>query len=109
MRPHRAAGALCGVSAVLRAADPPVVRYIPRHEELVYTFGGAPPVRHIAPGTRLVSWTEDCYDGAVTRPDQLPSKVAPIGHDNPQTGPFYVDGAEPGDTLALHLQNVQPA
>jgi acetamidase/formamidase len=28
---------------------------------------------------------------------------------NPQTGPFYVEGAEPGDTLALHLVSVEPA
>ena len=86
-----------------------MLRYVPKHEELVYTFGGAPPARHIAPGTRIISWTEDCYDGAVTRPDQLPSKVAPIGHDNPQTGPFYVDGAEPGDTLAIHIEKLEPA
>ena len=109
MRTTLAAAALCGVAAALAAADPPVLRYVPKHEELVYTFGGAAPVRHIAPGTRIVTWTEDCYDGAVTRPDQLPSKVAPIGHDNPQTGPFYVDGAEPGDTLAIHIEKLEPA
>jgi amidase len=97
------------VASVLAAADPPVLRYLPKHEELAYTFGGAAPVRHIAPGTRLVTWTEDCYDGAVTRPDQLPSKVAPIGHDNPQTGPFYVDGAEPGDTLVVRIEKLEPA
>ena len=28
---------------------------------------------------------------------------------NPQTGPFYVEGAEPGDTLALHLVSLEPA
>jgi acetamidase/formamidase len=28
---------------------------------------------------------------------------------NPQTGPFYVDGAEPGDALALHFVSVEPA
>jgi len=100
---------LAGFASILAAADPPVLRYVPKHEELVYTFGGAAPVRHIAPGTRLVTWTEDCYDGAVTSPDQLPSKVAPIGHDNPQTGPFYVDGAEPGDTLVVRIEKLEPA
>src|SRR6476660_5460100 len=109
MRNVLAAAAVCGIAAALPAADPPVVRYVPRHDELVYTFGGAKPARHIAPGTRLVTWTEDCYDGAVTRPDQLPSKVAPIGHDNPQTGPFFVDGAEPGDTLAIRIEKLEPA
>ncbi len=28
---------------------------------------------------------------------------------NPQTGPFYVDGAQPGDTLVLHLVSLEPA
>ncbi len=104
-----AAVLLCGAASVLAAAEGPVLRYVPKHDELVYTFGGAAPVRHVAPGTRIVTWTEDCYDGAVTRPDQLPSKVAPIGHDNPQTGPFYVDGAEPGDTLVVRIEKLEPA
>ncbi|HUJ14488.1 MAG TPA: acetamidase/formamidase family protein [Thermoanaerobaculia bacterium] len=91
------------------AIDQLVVNYVPKHEELTYTFGGAAPKMHIEPGTRIVSWSEDCYDGAVTRPDQLPSKVMPPGHDNPQTGPFYVDGAEPGDTLVIHINKLEPA
>lgn len=95
--------------AFFLAADQLVVNYVPKHEELTYTFGGAAPKMHIKPGTRIVSWSEDCYDGAVTRPDQLPSKVMPPGHDNPQTGPFYVDGAEPGDTLAIHINKLEPA
>jgi hypothetical protein len=27
---------------------------------------------------------------------------------NPQTGPFYIEGAEPGDTLAVHLDRLWP-
>jgi len=101
-------GILCA-AAVCAAPDPPTLHYIPKHEELKYTFGGVAPTHHIAPGTRIVTWTEDCYDGAVTRPDQMPSKVQAPGHDNPQTGPFYVDGAEPGDTLAIHIVKLEPA
>ena len=56
-----------------------------------------------------MSWTEDCYDGAVTKPGQLPSKVQLPGHDNPQTGPFYIEGAEPGDTLAIRIEKLEPA
>ena len=109
MRMVVSASGLFLFAATLVAADPPVLRYIPKHEDLKYTFGGVAPTHHIAPGTRIITWTEDCYDGAVTRPDQLPSKVAPIGHDNPQTGPFYVDGAEPGDTLAIRIEKLEPA
>jgi len=28
---------------------------------------------------------------------------------NPQTGPFYIEGAEPGDTLAVHFISIEPA
>ena len=90
-------------------AEEKVLRYVPKHEELKYTFGGAAPTHHVQPGTRIISWAEDCYDGAVTRPDQLPTKVIPPGHDNPQTGPFYIEGAEPGDTLAIHINKLEPA
>jgi len=91
------------------AAERPVLVYRPAHEELKYTFGGAQPARRIKPGTRIVSWTEDCYDGAVTNPGQLPSKVQLPGHDNPQTGPFFIEGAEPGDTLAIRIEKLEPA
>ena len=101
----------CAMLALILAAtiDQPVLHYIPKHEELKYTFGGAQPTHHIKPGTRIVTWTEDCYDGAVTSADQLPTKVIPPGHDNPQTGPFYIDGAEPGDTIAIHIEKLEPA
>ena len=87
----------------------PVLHWIPRHEELVYTFGGAAPRQRIQSGTRIVSWTEDCFDGDVKTSADLISKVLVPGRDNPQTGPFHVEGAEPGDTLAIHLLSVTPA
>ena len=101
---------LCAALAAASAlAQTPTLTFRPKHEELTYTFGGNKPVRHVAPGTRIIAWTEDCYDGAVKTPSDLPSKVTPPGHDNPQTGPFYVDGAEPGDVLAVHLSSLSPA
>jgi acetamidase/formamidase len=90
-------------------ANAPTLRWVPEHRDLVYTFGGAAPKHHIAPGTRIVSWSEDCFDGAVKSANDLPSRVMPAGHDNPQTGPFHIEGAAPGDTLAVHLLKVEPA
>jgi acetamidase/formamidase len=89
--------------------DAPTLRWVPAHGDLVYTFGGAAPKQRIASGTRIVSWTEDCFDGMVKTSNDLPSKVMPPGHDNPQTGPFYVEGAQPGDTVAVHLLKLEPA
>ena len=90
-------------------ADAPTLRWIPKPDELVYTFGGAAPRQHIRPGTRIISWTEDCFDGAAKTADDLPSKVMTAGHDNPQTGPFYIEGAAPGDTVAVHIVKLEPA
>src|SRR5215210_4179119 len=89
--------------------EQPVLRYVPKHEELKYTFGGVTPTHRIKPGTRIIAWTEDCFDGAVTRADQLPSKVTPAGHENPQTGPFFVEGAEAGDTIVIRIEKLEPA
>ena len=90
-------------------ANAPVLNWIPKHEDLVYTFGGAAPKQRIKPGTRIVTWTEDCFDGVVATAADLPSKKMVPGHDNPQTGPFHVEGAEPGDTIAVHVLRVEPA
>jgi acetamidase/formamidase len=91
------------------AAGRPILRWVPKHDELVYTFGGAAPRRRIQPGTRVISWTEDCFDGSLKTAADLISKVTVPGHDNPQTGPFFVEGAEPGDTLAVHILGLEPA
>lgn len=85
------------------------LRWTPDHRDLVYTFGGAAPKHRIASGTHIITWTEDCFDGTVRTAVDLPSKVMPPGHDNPQTGPFFVEGAEPGDTIAIHLLKLEPA
>ena len=86
-----------------------MLTWTPKHEELVYTFGGATPRQRIKPGTHIISWTEDCFDGVVKTPADLPSKVMAPGHDNPQTGPFFIEGAEPGDTIAVHILKLEPA
>ena len=90
-------------------AAAPTLRWVPEHGDLVYTFGGAAAKHRIVPGTRIVSWTEDCFDGAVKTASDLASKVMAPGHDNPQTGPFHIEGAEPGDTVAVHLLKIEPA
>ncbi len=91
------------------AGGGPVLRWVPKHDELVYTFGGAAPKQRITSGTRIITWTEDCFDGVIKTPADLPSQRLPPGHDNPQTGPFFVEGAEPGDTIAVHVVKLEPA
>ncbi|HEY4306022.1 MAG TPA: acetamidase/formamidase family protein [Gemmatimonadaceae bacterium] len=90
-------------------SDAATLQWTPKHTDLVYTFGGQPPKQRIKSKTRIVTWTEDCFDGAVKTAADLPSKVMTPGHDNPQTGPFFIEGAEPGDTVAVHIRKLDPA
>jgi acetamidase/formamidase len=40
--------------------------------------------------------------------DDKVSEVCDPRFLNPQTGPFFIDGAEPGDTLAVHFLSIEP-
>src|SRR5438128_1653120 len=88
---------------------PEVVTFVPTPEQFAWTFGRVEPVLRVKPGQVLQLWTEDCFGGRVTGPEAPPSRVMTYPFYNPQTGPFYVEGAEPGDTLAIHLISVEPA
>jgi acetamidase/formamidase len=85
-----------------------VIAFKPEPSDFAWTFGGVKPVRSVAPGTILELWTEDAFAGKVRGPDDLVSKVIDFPFINPQTGPFNVEGAEPGDTLALHFVSIEP-
>jgi acetamidase/formamidase len=75
---------------------------------LVYTFGGVAPVATLRPGTVLTTWTRDCFAGVVRSVDDRSSELCDPRYLNPQTGPFYIEGAEPGDTLAVHFISIEP-
>jgi acetamidase/formamidase len=89
--------------------DTAVVTVRPGPEEYAWTFGGAPAVARIAPGTVLDVFTEDCFGGRVRTTKDLVSEVCEFPFVNPQTGPFHIEGAEPGDTVAVHFVSVEPA
>ena len=86
-----------------------VIEYAPTREQYTYTFGGAAPVMRVNPGAVLRLWSDDAFGGALRSVDDLSSAKVDLRFVNPQTGPFYVEGAEPGDTLALHLVALEPA
>jgi acetamidase/formamidase len=86
-----------------------VLSYRPDPSEFAWTFGGVKPIRSVSPGGFLELWTEDAFAGKVRGPDDVISKVIEFPFVNPQTGPFYVEGAEPGDTLAIHFVSIEPS
>jgi len=86
-----------------------VTEFHPEREQYAFTFGGAAPVRKITAPAVLRLWTDDAFCGQLQQTTDMPSAKLTMPFVNPQTGPFYVDGAEPGDTLALHFAELTPA
>ncbi len=64
-------------------------------------IGSHEPVLRIGDGDSVITNTVDNVGL-----DATGTLVTPAG--NPQTGPFYVAGAEPGDTLAVQLDRILP-
>ena len=83
--------------------------YTPTREEYAYTFGGAAAAFRVRPGDALRLWSDDAFGGALRSVDDLSAAKVDLRFVNPQTGPFHVEGAEPGDTLVLHLVALEPA
>ncbi|MFZ0157412.1 MAG: acetamidase/formamidase family protein [Kineosporiaceae bacterium] len=73
-----------------------------------YTFGGVDAVASVRPGEFLSTWTMDCFGGRVRSTTDLASQVCDPRMLNPQSGPFHVEGARPGDTLAVHFVSITP-
>jgi acetamidase/formamidase len=86
-----------------------VVEFVPTFEQYAFTFGGAAPVLRVQPGTALRLWSDDAFCGALRSATDLSGDKVDLRYVNPQSGPFSVEGAEPGDTLALHLVSLTPA
>jgi amidase len=68
------------------------------------------PVAQVRPGEIFVVETEDSRGGRTrtpetTTPEFLIEMRRRGYHGNPVTGPIYVEGAEPGDTLAVHIHS----
>lgn len=65
------------------------------------TIGSHPPVLRVQSGDTIVTTTVDARGQ-----DAGGQQITEPG--NPMTGPFYVEGAEPGDTLVVHLDKLIP-
>lgn len=76
-------------------------RFKPTHYHNTFSFAHE-PVLIIRPGDRLITETIDAR--GVNADDH---KVGE--YPNPQTGPFYVEGAEPGDTLVIRFEKIEPS
>src|SRR6516162_10543083 len=65
-----------------------------------------PPAARIKPGDTVVTSTRDASNDAFSVSDKTVAPKLDLTKVNPQTGPFYVEGAEPGDTLEVHIDSI---
>ena len=65
------------------------------------TLGSHEPALRVADGDTVITTTVDSSGN-----DGRNEHVTPGG--NPQTGPFYVEGAREGDTLVVRLERIEP-
>lgn len=76
--------------------------------EFRYSFAaGAEPITTIADGETVVIDTEDAYEGQIREPGDFRDRKT-VPRSNPLSGPIYVEGAEPGDTLAVTIREIEP-
>jgi acetamidase/formamidase len=60
----------------------------------------------VQPGETLVVESEDALSGQIRKPGDRRDKTQ-MPFSNPVAGPIYVDGAKPGDTLAVRILEIR--
>ncbi|HEV3137247.1 MAG TPA: acetamidase/formamidase family protein, partial [Pirellulales bacterium] len=65
------------------------------------------PRLRIEPGETVVVESEDAFSGQIRTGDDRRDRVA-MPYSNPQTGPIWISGAEPGDALAVKIDSIAP-
>jgi amidase len=81
-----------------------VVHYTTTNDNVKYLFATAEPVAHLKSGDILDTNTLDCFGNGIKKPGDTSDMAK---GDNPLAGPFYVEGAEPGDTLAVKILDLK--
>ncbi|WP_047486763.1 acetamidase/formamidase family protein [Terriglobus sp. TAA 43] len=91
--------AVRNVSSSASSAPPRTHEFTPTVFQRQYS-SAYKPVLTINPGDTLHTWT---VDAGGNDPSGTPRSLG----GNPQTGPFYVNGAMPGDTLVVHIRKLR--
>lgn len=92
------------IAQARQESAPAVVRFKGAIDNVKYVFGVAPPVARLRPGSILEANSLDCFGNGIQKPGDT---TAMAKGDNPLTGPFFIEGAEPGDTLAIKILDLQ--
>ncbi len=81
-----------------------VVKFRATIGNVKYTYGPAPSVGRLRPGDVLDTNTLDCFGNAIKKPGDT---LGLVKGDNPLTGPFWIEGAQPGDMLAVKILDLE--
>lgn len=77
-------------------------------KEYCYTMGKyCKPAITIEPGETVVVETADNTTNRVKKAEDV-AVIPNIKHYNPLSGPIFVQGAQPGDTLAVYINDIKP-
>ena len=77
--------------------------------EFHFTIGPySRPVLTVNPGDRIVVDTRDAFSGRIKTESDKPSEKIRLPFANPQNGPIVIEGAAPGDALAVHIEEMRP-
>lgn len=98
---------VAGIAAAVlpvACAQSQAVQYHATIKDVKYVYGTAEPVARLKSGDILETNTLDAFGNAIQKPGDTLSLVK---GDNPLTGPFYIEGADPGDTLAVKILDVE--
>ena len=66
-------------------------------------------VAHISPGCDVCAKTVNAFGGKFSTADEVETliKNKHTVHHHPLTGPIYIDGAEKGDVLVVHIKDIK--
>jgi acetamidase/formamidase len=81
-----------------KLAAHPLIYEISRHLE---------PRARVEPGEMLWVESEDAFSGQIRKPGDRRDRST-MSLSNPVVGPIAVIGAQPGDTLAVQIQEIRP-
>src|SRR5436189_4625915 len=90
----------------MRMATRAPVEVVPK--SYIYVFSPyRVPIARVSPGRQVVVHCDDAFESRIQSREDIPSRaLAGAKFLNPQTGPIYIEGAEPGDTLAVHIEDI---
>lgn len=108
-KPARVPSGLASVALALTLTGPTLAaehKYDPGDNvKFTYCFSH-PPVLRIKPGDTVITSTKDASNDAFSVSDKTLFPKLDLSRVNPQTGPFYIEGAEPGDTLVVKIDKI---